>query len=204
MGIPEEKPSTPSPPMTSALRLRYASLMSAPDPRANPTLLGHPEAEDTILEAIRAERMHHAWLITGPEGVGKATLAYRFARRLLAGHLIDVESSDQHTVKPWFAGRSNLSPSVIDLAADGFPLIGGRLDLVAGRPVPALVYKRRQHIINLFVLPVQPNGHSSKLARHGYNLVHWDEGDLSLWAVSDAAPSELAEFAKLYRAATGR
>jgi DNA polymerase III subunit delta' len=74
--------------MTSALRLRYASLMSAPDPRANPTLLGHPEAEATILEAIRAERMHHAWLITGPEGVGKATLAYRFARRLLAGHLI--------------------------------------------------------------------------------------------------------------------
>jgi DNA polymerase-3 subunit delta' len=71
--------------MTFALRLRYIPPMAAPDPRANPTLLGHPEAEATILDAIRAGRMHHAWLITGPEGVGKATLAYRFARCLLAG-----------------------------------------------------------------------------------------------------------------------
>lgn len=124
-------------------------------------------------------------------------------RSLLASHLTDVTSTDQHTVKPWFAGHSDISPSVVDLAAEGFPLIGGRLDLVDGRPVPALVYKRRQHIINLFVLPARPDGHSSELARHGYNIIHWDAGDLSLWAVSDAAPSELGEFVKLYRAATG-
>ena len=126
-------------------------------------------------------------------------------RSLLAAHLTDVASSDQHTVKPWFAGHSDLSPPVVDLTADGFPLVGGRLDLVAGRPVPALVYRRRKHIINLFVLPAAPGGHGGELgelARHGYHLIHWDQGDLSLWAVSDAAPGELADFARLYRTAT--
>jgi anti-sigma factor (TIGR02949 family) len=123
-------------------------------------------------------------------------------RSLLAGHLTDVASSDQHTVKPWFAGRSDLSPPVVDLAADGFPLLGGRLDLVAGRPVPALVYSRHQHIINLFVLPARADGRSVELARHGYTLIHWDRGDLGFWAVSDAAPSELDGFVKLYRAAS--
>jgi mycothiol system anti-sigma-R factor len=124
-------------------------------------------------------------------------------RSLLGAHLTDVASSDQHTVKPWFAGRSDVSPPAVDLSAEGFPLVGGRLDLIAGKPVPALVYKRRQHVINLFVLPESGSDRPETLSRQGYSLRHWDERDLGFWAVSDAAPSELVEFERLFRAATG-
>ena len=123
-------------------------------------------------------------------------------RSLLGNHLTDVASSDQHTVKPWFAGRTDLSPPTVDLAAEGFPLVGGRLDVIAGKPVPVLVYKRREHVINLFVLPVSLADRGETLTRRGYNLRHWDEGDLGFWAVTDAAPAELAEFERLFRAAT--
>jgi anti-sigma factor (TIGR02949 family) len=123
-------------------------------------------------------------------------------RSLLAGHLTDVASSDQHTVKPWFAGRSEVSPPAVDLAGEGFPLVGGRLDVIAGNPVPALVYRRREHVINLFVLPASRGGLGVTLTRRGYTLRHWNEGDLGFWAASDTAPSELAEFARVFRAAT--
>jgi mycothiol system anti-sigma-R factor len=123
-------------------------------------------------------------------------------RSLLGTHLTDVASSDQHTVKPWFAGRTDLSPPAVDLGAEGFPLVGGRLDLIAGKPVPALVYKRRQHVINLFVLPASPADRSADLIHRGYNVRHWDEGDLGFWAVTDAAPNELTEFERLFRKAT--
>jgi mycothiol system anti-sigma-R factor len=123
-------------------------------------------------------------------------------RSLLGTHLTDVASSDQHTVKPWFAGRSDVSPPAVDLAAQGFPLIGGRLDLIAGKPVPALVYKRREHVISVFVLPATRGDIGKTLSRQGYNLRHWDEGDLAFWAVTDAGASELAEFERVFRAAT--
>jgi anti-sigma factor (TIGR02949 family) len=124
-------------------------------------------------------------------------------RSLLGTHLTDVASSDQHTVKPWFAGRSELSPPAVDLSAEGFPLVGGRLDLIAGKPVPALVYKRREHIINVFVLPASKDDLNKTLTRRGYTVRHWDEGDLGFWAVTDAAPSELTDFERVFRAATG-
>ena len=123
-------------------------------------------------------------------------------RSLLGSHLTDVASSDQHTVKPWFAGRSELSPPAVDLAPEGFPLVGGRLDLIAGKPVPALVYRRREHVINVFVLPASRGDLAKTLTRRGYSLRHWDEGDLGFWAVTDAAPTELAEFEHVFRAAT--
>ena len=123
-------------------------------------------------------------------------------RSLLGTHLTDVASSDQHTVKPWFAGRTDLSPPAVDLAAEGFPLVGGRLELISGKPVPALVYKRREHVINLFVMPASRADRGDTLSRHGYNLRHWDEGDLGFWAVTDAGPTEFAEFERLFRAAT--
>jgi mycothiol system anti-sigma-R factor len=123
-------------------------------------------------------------------------------RSLLGTHLTDVASSDQHTVKPWFAGRSDVSPPTVDLRQDGFPLVGGRLDLIAGKPVPALVYKRREHVINLFVLPAANGGVQEALTWRGYSVRHWREGDLGFWAVTDAAPSELADFERIFRAAT--
>lgn len=123
-------------------------------------------------------------------------------RSLLGAHLTDVASSDRHTVKPWFAGRSEVSPPAVDLSAEGFPLVGGRLDLIAGKPAPALVYKRGKHVINLFVLPAAKPDLGAVSSRRGYSLRHWTEGDLAFWAVTDAAASELDEFERVFRAAT--
>ncbi len=124
-------------------------------------------------------------------------------RSLLGNHLTDVASSDKHTVKPWFAGRTDLSPPGVDLAADGFPLIGGRLDLIQGKPVPALVYRAGKHVINVFVLPTRPGDHAEAVSRRGYTLHHWNEGDLGYWAVSDASADEFAKFERAFRGATG-
>jgi anti-sigma factor (TIGR02949 family) len=123
-------------------------------------------------------------------------------RSLLGTHLTDVASSDQHTVKPWFAGRSDVSPPAVDLATEGFPLVGGRLDVIEGKPVPALVYKRREHLISVFVLPATRGNLGITLTRRGYTVQHWDEGDLGFWVVSDAALPELTEFEHAFRAAT--
>jgi anti-sigma factor RsiW len=122
-------------------------------------------------------------------------------RSLMVNHLTDVAASDQHTVKPWFNGRIDLSPPVADLAAQGFPLIGGRLDYAGRRPVAALVYRRHQHVINLFVMPAEggvPPRTDASL--NGYNLRHWRDGALRFWAVSDLNPAELADFERLVRA----
>lgn len=125
-------------------------------------------------------------------------------RSLMAGHLTDVASSDQHTVKPWFHGRLDLAPPVEDLAAAGYPLIGGRLDYVDGHAVAALVYRHRAHPINLFVLPPATGSDGPRsLTRRGFNLVHWTEDGVSLWAVSDLDLAELKDFVRLYAAKTG-
>jgi anti-sigma factor RsiW len=120
-------------------------------------------------------------------------------RSLLPGHLLDVVSTDRHTVKPWFAGKTDLTPRVVDLASSGFPLLGGRLDYVAGHSAATLAYGRRLHTINLFVWR---SGHEDvgdrALVSKGYSLLHWTEGGLSYWAVTDAAPSELAAFREAY------
>lgn len=120
-------------------------------------------------------------------------------RSLLVDHLTDVASSDQHTVKPWFSGKVGVAPPAKDFAAEGFPLVGGRLDYLDGRPVPVLVYRHRQHVINVFVLaePTTPKGAADERRLQGYSLVTWQSGGLDFTAVSDVAPADLRRLAAL-------
>lgn len=116
-------------------------------------------------------------------------------RSLMASHLSDVASSDQHTVKPWFSGKLDFAPVVKDLSSDGFPLTGGRLDYLDNRSVAALIYKRRQHTINLFIWPSSESDSSAqKTTLKGYNIVHWTQSHMTYWAISDLNANELDEF----------
>jgi anti-sigma factor RsiW len=121
-------------------------------------------------------------------------------RSLMPGHLTDVESNDTHNVKPWFNGRLDLSPSVPRLDPLGFPLVGGRLDYVGGRPVAAVVYMRRQHIINVFSWPAEDRpAHAPTVStENGYHLVHWNDGGTEFWAASDLSVPELQQFVALF------
>jgi anti-sigma factor RsiW len=199
-------------------------------PTASPELrarieaaLGREAAASLPPSRARARRWR-AWAIGGWSAAGAmtaiaATLAILFVepaapalrdqlvadhvRSLLPGHLIDVATSDRHVVKPWFNGRIDFAPPVPELADRGFPLVGGRLDVAAARVVPVLVYRRRLHTINLFIFPAgaaKEGRGASGSAPPGYSLVHWRQGRLDFWAVSDLGKGDLDQFREAFAA----
>lgn len=126
-------------------------------------------------------------------------------RSLLVDHLTDVATSDRHTVKPWFNGKIDFSPPVVDLAQGGFPLQGGRVDYIGGRVVAALVYKRQSHVINLFVWPATAATNAmlpTTASRDGYNIANWNAGGLTFWAVSDVNADDLTRFREAFSSRT--
>jgi anti-sigma factor RsiW len=144
------------------------------------------------------------WAIQGTVA-GDATrdsIVAGHTRSLMASQPVDVVSSDQHTVKPWFNGRIPESPRVVDLSKDGFPLIGGRIDVINRTPVPTLVYKHRLHLISLTAVPAStPSAVAPVSATDGYHLVRWTDDGVIYWAISDVSLSDLTTFERLFRSA---
>ena len=139
----------------------------------------------------------------GPRGQGPAPVASQLVashmRSLMARQPFDIASSDRHAVKPWFNGKLPESPRVVDLASQGFPLVGGRIDVIGLTPVPTLVYRHRLHVISLTALPARL-GATPPRAIDGYNIVDWTDGDITYWAVSDVSAPDLEDFARAFRA----
>ena len=141
--------------------------------------------------------------VSEDEATGERVIAGH-ARSIVTGHLADVASSDQHSVKPWLSSRLDYSLPVTDLTSAGFPLVGGRLDYLDQRSVAVLVYRHREHMINLFVWPLQEGARAQpvhRLAKRGYNVLHWSDGGMAFWAVSDLNAAEMRDFAAAYTAA---
>jgi anti-sigma factor RsiW len=132
----------------------------------------------------------------------EAQLVDSHVRSLLANHLIDVQTSDQHVVRPWFNGKIDFAPPVVDLIDQGFPLVGGRLDYADNRVVAALVYKRRAHVINLFILPAKPGSAWRHAKPSSYSVAHWTRGSLDYWAVSDIDSGDLKQFQQAFERRT--
>ncbi len=174
-----------------------------PEPRT--TLFGTPWswlglAAAIVFAAIIAWNLLPGFQRADAEQFLATQLIASHVRSLMANHLTDVASSDQHTVKPWLDVKLDFAPAVFDLTNDGFPLIGGRLDYIENRPVAALVYQRRKHFINLFIWPAQSvmTAANKTISRQGYQLVHWIDGDFNYWAVSDVSESDLQLFKQAF------
>jgi anti-sigma factor RsiW len=187
-------------PMPEALRARLAQTETRP--RRAPRMLAW--AAGIVLAVSLAGS---AWFLRSAMGTAHSTDAVEsvaeavvdsHVRSLMGEHLFDVRSTDQHTVKPWFLGKLDFSPPVDDLAPLGFPLTGGRLDYVAGRPVAALVYARAKHTINLFIWPETTASDRRLDARtiRGFHVRHWTRNGMFFWAVSDLNDAELDQFAR--------
>ncbi len=162
---------------------------------------GFPPALAGALAAVLLLATGLFWNATTPALDTEAVADH--VRSLQAAHLLDVASTDQHTVKPWFAGKLDYAPPVADLAAAGYPLVGGRLDVLDRRPVAALVYQRRKHYINLFVWPSDRGAlHGWLRSRNGYRLLGWTRAGMNYLAVSEVGDGELREFAEKIRAQT--
>lgn len=163
-----------------------------------------PDRRFGLPAAAFAAGLAVALIVPRPHTDLEQELVSEHIRSLMASHITDVTTSDQHTVKPWFSGRLDFSPPVVDLASEGFALAGGRLDYIAGRSVAALVYKRREHLINLFIWPAEKGELGVEQAQssvnNGYNVLRWSSNGMTFWAISDLDSAELQEFMHRFRA----
>jgi anti-sigma factor RsiW len=153
-----------------------------------------------VLAAIIAFNLVPRWRRPDADQFLATQLIASHVRSLMANHLTDVASSDQHAVKPWLDAKLDFAPPVMDLSQEGFPLIGGRLDYLDNRPVAALVYQRRKHFINLFVWPKESGatGITKTITRQGYQLVRWVDSDFNYWAVSDVSNNDLQALEQVF------
>jgi anti-sigma factor RsiW len=197
----ERLPPQPLPPGLQALVSRAVGIAAT---RMQPT---HTQPSwralaASILLAVMASSAT-TWLVLQPrpgEGIGDAVMAGHL-RALMAPQPIDVASSDRHTVKPWFQGKIPQAPRVVDLAQDGFPLVGGRIDVIGRQGVPTLVYKRREHLISVTALADGARDAPTQTSQttQGFNVVRWAAGGTAYWAVSDLNTAELEAFARTFR-----
>jgi len=159
-----------------------------------------------VLAAIIASNLVPRLQRPGADQLLATQLIASHVRSLMANHLTDVASSDQHTVKPWLDAKLDFAPAVVDLGSEGFPLLGGRLDYLDNRTVAALVYQRRKHFINVFTWPAESGttGTTKTMTRQGYQLLHWVDSDINYWAVSDVSEADLQAFKKVFEERTAR
>jgi anti-sigma factor RsiW len=189
----------------SGLRRRIEAAVGAQFPRAR---FAHTQfswralAASIVVTAFVASSSTSMLLAPSRSNLVRDGIVDAHLRALMASHPIDVASSDQHTVKPWFNGRIPQAPRVVDLAKEDFPLVGGRIDVIAQNPVPSLVYAHRKHLISLTAVPDSGHANSQPVLSvvNGYNMYRWTEDGIAYWAVSDVAPADLDKFAELFRA----
>lgn len=178
-----------------------------PAPRVSWSNWRQMAAAATLAAAVTAGGMY-AFLRQASEANEIAAIVADHQRALLAASPFDVASSDRHTVKPWFDSKLALSPEVIDLSSDGFPLAGGRVEVIAGKPVPVLVYRRRAHVISVVAVPRSGESIAEPAlvtTKDGYSVIRWHGSDFEYTVVSDLAENELNEFVTRWRnAATER
>jgi anti-sigma factor RsiW len=190
-------------PAPAALRQRIDTALAvekAPWRQSRPPIWRRPWVASGAAMALAASLM---LIFVAPQSMTMRVqdqIVASHVRSLLVDHVADIATSDQHVVKPWFNGRIDFAPPVIELADAGFPLAGGRLDYIDGRVVPAVVYKRRLHVINLFAWPAGSVEIPMRVAaiRDGYSLIGWRHDGMIFWAVSDISPDELAGFRRAW------
>jgi anti-sigma factor RsiW len=201
----------PRPKPTPALEARIAALAGPPPARPLPAFGWRALAASILLSALVAGGGTYLVARREPAPGGTLTVAEMIAmdhrRALLAASPVDIASSDQHQVKPWLDRKLGVSPPTVDLAAEGFPLLGARVEVVAGQPVPALVYRRRDHLITVVSIPRTPGSRPvptvERQVADGLAMQHWTDDVFAYWAVSDVNPADLEHFIALFRAAAG-
>ncbi len=175
---------------------RIAAL-ATPEAPPRPRIMNWQALAASLLVTAFLSSTATYYLASGGGNAIEQTIADSHRRSLLAASPTDIASSDRHTVRPWFEAKLGLSPPTIDLAEAGFPLVGGRVEVIGGKPEPVLVYRRRQHLITLAAIPLAPgeaNTPAHTKVVEGYNMVQWDQSGFGYWAVSDLDAPELKTF----------